>query len=207
MRLFGYWRSSASWRVRVALHLKGIPHEVVPVNLLKAEHRLPEHLARSPLGQLPVLELDDGTCLTQSLATIGYLDALVPTPRLIPLDPVDRAQVWALAEVINSGTQPLQNMTLLQRISDLGGDRMAWGKRAIFEGLSGLQALSAPLRGHFLFGDAPSLADLCLVPQLYNARRFDVDLSTLQPLVDIEARCEAIEAFQLAHPDRQIDAA
>lgn len=206
MTLYAYWRSSSAWRVRIALHLKGVEHRIASVNLLKGEHRSATHLARSPLGQIPVLELSDGTCLTQSLAICQYLDAVAPTPRLIPKDPLAAARVWAMAEVINSGTQPLQNMTLLKKVEALGADRVAWGQEAIGDGLRALQALSGPTRGQFLFGDQVSLADLCLVPQLYNARRFRLDLSELQPLVDIEARCEALPAFQLAHPSVQPDA-
>lgn len=206
MRLYAYWRSSSAWRVRIALHLKGIDHEIAPVDLLKGEHRSPEHLARSPLGQIPVLELEDGTCLTQSMAILGYLDAVAPNPRLVPADPLDAARVWALAEVVNAGTQPLQNMSLLARVEALGGDRLAWGREVIGDGLTALQALSAPHRGDFLWGDTVTLADVLLVPQLYNARRFGLDLSAYQPLVAIEARCEALPAFQRAHPSAQPDA-
>lgn len=206
MTLYAYWRSSSAWRVRIALQLKGLEHRIASVNLLTGEHRSAAHLARSPLGQIPVLELEDGTCLTQSLAICQYLDAVAPSPRLIPADAIGAAQVWAMAEVINSGTQPLQNMTLLKKVEALGADRVAWGQEVIGDGLRALQTLSEPTRGRFLFGDQVSLADLCLVPQLYNARRFKLDLSELQALVDIERRCVALPAFEQAHPSAQPDA-
>ena len=206
MTLYAYWRSSSAWRVRIALQLKGVEHDIRSVNLLKGEHRSPEHLAVSPLGQIPVLQLADGTCLTQSLAICQYLDAEHPTPRLVPTDALAAAHVWAMAEVINSGTQPLQNMTLLRTVEALGVSRLDWGQRVIGEGLRALQTLSAPHRGRYLFGDEVTLADVCLVPQLYNARRFQLDLSDLQPLVDIDARCAELAAFRRAHPDVQPDA-
>lgn len=206
MTLYAYWRSSSAWRVRIALQLKGVEHRIASVNLLKAEHRSAAHLARSPLGQIPVLELDDGTCLTQSLAICQYLDHVAPTPRLIPQEPLAAARVWAMAEVINSGTQPLQNMSVLKKVEALGADRVAWGQDVIGDGLRALQTLSAPHQGRFLFGDEVTLADVCLVPQLYNARRFKLDLSELQPLVDIDARCAELPAFQKAHPSVQPDA-
>jgi maleylpyruvate isomerase len=206
VKLYGYWRSSASWRVRIALHHKGIPFESVPVNLLTGENREAAHLARSPLGQVPVLELDDGRFLTQSLAIMDFLDDMVPHPAVLPADPMGRAQVWAMAEVINSGTQPLQNLSVLKKVSALGGDRLEWGKTVIHDGLIALQTLSEPTRGMYLYGDIPTMADMCLVPQLYNARRFQVDLAELKALVAIEARCEALDAFHKAHPDQQIDA-
>ncbi len=206
MKLYAYWRSSSAWRVRIALNLKGIDHDIVSIDLLAGEHRSAEHLVRSPLGQIPVLELDDGTCLTQSMAILGYLDAVAPHPRLIPADPLAAAHVWAMAEVVNAGTQPLQNMSVLNKVAALGGDKLAWGREVIHDGLSALQTLSAPHRGAFLFGDTVTLADVLLVPQLYNARRFGTDLSDLQPLVEVEARCEALPAFQQAHPSAQPDA-
>jgi len=206
VKLYGYWRSSATWRVRIALHLKGLAFEIVPVDLLAGEQKGSAHVARSPLGQVPVLELADGTQLTQSLAICTYLDAAYPSPPLLPADPVARARAWALAEVVNSGVQPLQNMGVLKAVHALGGDSQAWGRRAIGDGLAALQQLAQGHSGRFLLGDEPTVADVCLVPQLYNARRFQVDLSDLTLLTEVEARCEALDAFQRAHPDRQPDA-
>lgn len=211
MRLYGYWRSSATWRVRIGLRIKGVAHEVVPVHLIRdgGEHRLPAHLARNPMGQVPVLELVvDGQVvhLTQSLAILGYLEQVAPTPALLPADPIRRAQAWAMAEVVNSGIQPLQNLTVGRRVSALGGDATAWNREVIAEGLAALERLAAAAPGPFLGGEAPSIADCCLVPQLYNARRFDVDVRGLGRLLEAEAACVALPAFQAAHPDAQPDA-
>jgi maleylpyruvate isomerase len=206
VKLYAYWRSSASWRVRIALAMKGIVPEIVVVNLLEGEQREGAHRARSPLGQVPVMELPDGTQLTQSLAIVRYLDQVVPEPPLVPRDPVAGARAWALAEVVNAGIQPLQNLSLLGAVTALGADKKAWGAKVIREGLVALQQLATPHAGDFLVGDAPSVADLCLVPQLYNARRFGVELDDLLLLTQVEARCEALAAFAVAHPDHQPDA-
>lgn len=206
MKLYAYWRSSASWRVRIGLALKGIPYTTVPVNLLHGDQIAGPHRERSPLGQVPVLELADGTQLTQSIAILIWLDSYRPSPALLPADPLDRARSLALAEVINAGTQPLQNLTLLKAITALGGDRKAWGHDAIEQGLAAYDSLAAVHAGAFSVGDAVSIADLALVPQLYNARRFDVDVERWPRLLAIEARCAALPAFAAAHPDRQVDA-
>jgi len=206
VRLYAYWRSSASWRVRIALQLKGLDVTIVPVNLLHSEQKGEGHRARSPLGQVPVLELADGTQLTQSLAIVQWLDATHPEPPLVPVEPLAKARAWALAEVVNAGIQPLQNLSVLGAIDAMGGDRKEWGRQVIRDGLVGLQRLAEPHAGSFLVGDTVSVADLCLVPQLYNARRFGVALDDLSLLTEVEARCAALPAFQAAHPDRQPDA-
>jgi maleylpyruvate isomerase len=137
---------------------------------------------------------------------LGYLEQVAPTPPLVPQDPIRRAQAWAMAEVVNSGIQPLQNLTVGRRVSALGGDVSAWNRAVIGDGLAALEVLAASAPGPFLGGEAPSIADCCLVPQLYNARRFDVDLSGLGRLLEAEAACVALPAFQAAHPDVQPDA-
>ncbi|MCB9675970.1 MAG: maleylacetoacetate isomerase [Alphaproteobacteria bacterium] len=206
MKLYSYWRSSASWRVRIGLALKGLPYAYEAVDLLASQQKADAHAARNPMRQVPVLELDDGTRLTQSLAILGYLDHLRPDPPLYPVDALERAHAVALAEIVNAGIQPLQNLTVLGRIEALGGDKLVWGRDVIQSGLEALQAAAAPHAGTFLVGDAPTVADLCLVPQLYNARRFACDLDRLGLLTTIEARCAALPAFQAAHPDQQPDA-
>lgn len=206
MKLYAYWRSSASWRVRIGLHLKGIPFEIVPVNLREGEQAQTPHLGRNAFAQVPVLERPDGTQLTQSLAILQWLDATHPQPALFPADPWQRAQVLALAEMVNAGIQPLQNFAVLKAVEKHGADRATWARDVIQRGLIALQRNARPHAGRFLFGDQVTLADLCLVPQLYNARRFDCDLSELQLLTDVEARCESIEAFAKAHPSVQPDA-
>lgn len=208
MRLYGYWRSSASWRVRLALHLKGLAYETVPVHLLKGggQQLGDEHKARNPMRQVPVLELGDGTCLTQSLAIIRYLDEVYPAPALLPSEPVARAQAWAMAEVVNAGIQPLQNLLVLGMIDELGGSRKDWGQFHIQRGFEALEAMASRHAGRYMVGDAVTVADLCLVPQMYNARRFGLELGDMPTLVRVDEALSALPAFQAAHPDAQPDA-
>jgi maleylpyruvate isomerase len=179
----------------------------VPVNLFRAEHRDEDHRARNPRSQVPVLELPDGELLSESLAIIQWIDAVYPNPPLIPAEPLARARAWQAAEIINAGVQPLQNLAVLQRIDAIGGDRKAWAQGVIDDGLVGLEDLANETAGRCLVGDTPTVADLCLIPQLYNARRFDIDLSAYPTLLRVEALCTTLPAFVAAHPDRQPDAA
>ncbi|MEM1417281.1 MAG: maleylacetoacetate isomerase [Myxococcota bacterium] len=209
VRLRGYWRSSSSWRVRIMLGLKGVPWEHVGVHLLRGEHTKDDHRALSPLEQVPVLEwVEDGETrtMTQSLAIASYLDARVPEPPLLPAEPLARARVWELAEMINSGIQPHQNSRTLQRVEAIGGDRVAWAHEAVAFGLGALEWRATRTAGRFLHGDVVSLADVCLVPQLFGARRFGVEMSALPTLERIEAACMEMEAFQEAVPEKQPDA-
>lgn len=209
MKLYGYWRSSSSWRVRTVLALKGVEYDQEPVHLVLegGQQHSAAHRARNALAQVPVLELDDGRHLTQSMAIMEYLEEAHPAPAVLPEDPFLRAKARQLAEVVNSGIQPLQNLALLLRLkADFDVDARAWCAPFIREGLVAYDAMAAELPGGFSVGDAPSLADVCLVPQLYNARRFSVSLDDLPRLLEIEERCMALEAFQAAHPDQQPDA-
>lgn len=213
MRLYGYWRSSSTWRVRIALRHKGIAYDDRPVHLLRegGEQHSPEYRALNPMEEVPTLELEHQGAgrlrLGQSLAIIQYLEAVKPDPPLLPADPYLRARAWQLAEIVNSGVQPFQNASVLRRIKeDLRGDDLAWVRHFIGRGLRALEALATETAGTFLVGDAVSVADLCLVPQLYGARRFGVDLAPFPVLVRVEAACEALPAFADAHPDRQSDA-
>lgn len=208
MKLYGYWRSSSAWRVRIALEWKGLPVEHVPVHLVAdgGQQHGPAHVARNPLRQVPVLELDDGRLLSQSVAIVEYLDEVHPAPPLMPADPYLRAWTRQLVEVVNSGIQPLQNLRILVALEAGGVDRMAWARQVIDPGLRALQDLARPRAGRFLVGDEPTLADLYLVPQLYNARRFGCDLAPLDLLLRVEQAAVALPAFQRAHPDRQPDA-
>jgi maleylpyruvate isomerase len=207
VKLYGYWRSSSSWRVRIALGLKGIAFDNVPVSLIQSEQTTDAHRARNPMAQVPVLELDDGTCLTQSVAILEWLEESYPTPPLLPTSPADRAHVRALVEIINSGIQPLQNLATLKQVRTYAGaDDKAWAKLFLDRGLRALQEQARPRAGRYLFGDNVTLADCLLVPQMYGARRFGADLSALPLLVDVEARLRELPAVQAADAARQPDA-
>jgi len=208
MILYDYWRSSSAWRVRIALHWKGVPFERRVVNLIKdgGEQHGAEFQSLNPLRQVPVLVTDDGRTITQSMAIIGYLEEQFPAPPLLPADAWLRARARQLGEMVNSGTQPLQNLTVLDRVQASGGDRNEWARHFIARGLAALEAAAQETAGSFLVGDAVSIADAYLVPQLYNARRFTVDLAAFPTLVRIESACAALPAFKAAHPDAQSDA-
>ena len=215
MKLYGYWRSSSSQRVRIALHLKGLAFEYVAVHLVKdgGEQYRPEHQARNPMSQVPVLEWQDQgetRRLAQSMAIIEYLDETYPVPRLVPQDPFARAQARMLAEHVNSGIQPLHNAAVLKRVKALQGDAegadQRWAAEWIARGLAGLEAAVKPVAGRYCMGDLISLPDVYLAPQLYGARRFKVDLAPFPTLARIDAALAEHPAFQAAHPDRQPDA-
>lgn len=202
--LYDYWRSSASYRVRIALHLKGIAFDRVPVNLLESEQRSDAYRARNPQGFVPMLDTD-GRQITQSLAIIDYLDATMPEPRLIPADPAARAHVQALALTIACDIHPVNNLRILKYLSGLGVDQTArddWYRHWIAEGFDALETLATPQAGAFLYGDAPTLVDICLVPQVYNARRFDMALDRWPTLARADANAQTLPAFAAAHPDR-----
>lgn len=212
MRLYSYWRSSASWRVRTVLALKGIEYEYVAVDIgpgAEAQDTA-EYKELNALRQVPVLEWsEDGRTvrLTQSVAIAEYLDALVPVPPLLPSDPLNRARVREVVEIVASGVQPLQNNRVLKRVRELGGEGAvsAWAQDAIARGLAALEAHAALNAGMFCVGDAPTLADVFLVPQVYNANRFGVDVSAFPKIVELATRASALPAFVAAHPDRQLD--
>ena len=210
--LHGYWRSSCSWRVRIALNWKGLTYETVPVHLVDDggwQHR-PQHRAVNPMGQVPVL-LEDGVPLAQSVAILEYLEERYPDPPLLPEACLDRARVRQMTEVINSGIQPIQNLRVMQRLRGemaLSAEQVrAWSRSWIAEGFDALEALVGQYGGRCCVGDQVSFADLCLIPQLYNARRFDVDLSRYPRLVAIENSLTGLPAFATAHPSEQPDAA
>lgn len=201
MILYDYFRSSAAYRVRIALNLKGLAYARRDVMLLEDQQRSPEHLARNPQGFVPALEVD-GKVITQSLAIIEWLDARHPEPRLIPADPDARAGAMARALVIAADTHPLNNLRVMRRLKAMGVDeeeRNAWTRHWIAEGFAALEAMAGG--GRFLGGDAPGIADLCLVPQMYNARRFETPLDAFPRLVAIDAAATALPAFAAAHPD------
>ncbi len=208
MILHGYFRSSAAWRVRIALALKGLTAEPRYQHLRKGEQRSPEYLAVNPQGLLPSLILDDGAVLTQSLAICEYLDEAHPEPPLLPADPIARARVRAFAQVIACDIHPLQNLKVLKALEARGQtpeETQGWAREVIAGGFDALETLVAGQSRPFAFGEQPSLADICLVPQLANARRFGVELRWPR-LLAIEAACVALPAFAETHPDRQPDA-
>jgi len=211
MKLYGYWRSSSAWRVRIALGLKGVAFENVPVHLVRGggEQFRPEFVELSPLSQVPVLEFErDGRRerLTQSVAIIEYLEETIPEPPLLPRDPLSRARCRELVEMVNSGIQPLQNRLVLERVAQGGMDSRAFAQEFIARGLSALEARVRASAGDTLLGSALTLADIYLVPQLYNARRFGVPLEPFPTLVRVDASLAARPAFAAAHADRQPDA-
>ena len=209
MKLHGYFRSSASYRVRIALNLKGLSAEHLSHHLRKGEQRAPDYLAINPQGFVPTLQGDGGAILTQSLAIIEWLDETHPTPPLLPKDPMRRALVRAFAQVVACDIHPVQNLKVLARLRELGlpeekvTEWAAWANR---EGLMACEKLIANEPGPFCFGEAPTIADLCLVPQLANARRFGVDVAAFPRLLKAESAAKALEAFADAAPERQPDA-
>jgi maleylpyruvate isomerase len=210
--LYSYWRSSSAWRVRIGLGLKQLEHEYRAVNLLAGEQFEDEHRARSPLAQVPVLEAEeDGgrvLRLTQSMAILEWLDERFPEPGLLPADLAGRARVRALAEHVNSGIQPLQNAIVLKLLKEKEpGLEKVFARKFIERGLAALEvALQDGGAGRFCHGDAPGLADCYLVPQLFSARRFGVELGPFPTLRRIEEACLALQPFQAALPERQPDA-
>jgi maleylpyruvate isomerase len=209
MKLHGYFRSSASYRVRIALNLKGLSAEHLTHHLRKSEQRAPAYLAINPQGLVPTLQDDRGTILTQSLAIIEWLDEIHPIPPLLPKDPLRRALVRAFAQVIACDTHPVQNLKVLARLRELGVSEeqvTGWAAWANREGLSACEKLIAGEPGPFCFGAVPTIADLCLVPQLANARRFGVDLGPFPRLLRAEAAAKDFKAFADAAPERQPDA-
>jgi maleylacetoacetate isomerase len=202
--LYDYYRSSASYRVRIALNLKGAAYERVPINLLEGEQANAEYRERNPQGFVPMLEAD-GKRITQSLAIIGWLDRTMPEPPLLPADTDDRAHVVALALTIAADIHPINNLRVMKHLASLGIEQEArddWYRHWIGEGFEALEALAGPRAGRFLFGDRVTTADVCLVPQMFNARRFEVDLSPYPTLLRADAEASALEAFAAAHPDR-----
>lgn len=209
--LYTYWRSSSAFRVRIALAAKRLPYESVAVNLLKGEQSTPEHKTRSPMGYVPCL-LFDGKPFVESVAIVELLDDVFPDPPLFPRDPFGRARVRALVEVVNAGTQPLQNRHVLLHHSQDPEKQKEWARHFIPRGLEALEALMTShdretgVRGTFAHGNALSAADAFVVPQLYNARRFGIDLAPFPRVVAAEQAALATEAVQAALPENQPDA-
>ncbi|CAM4301322.1 maleylacetoacetate isomerase [Bordetella muralis] len=212
MQLYSYFRSSAAYRVRIALNLKGLSYEYLGVHLLKngGEQLSDSYRQLNPAALVPTL-IDGDVALGQSMAIIEYLDETHPAPALLPADPVGRARVRAIAQTIACDTHPLNNLRVLKylkrelKVDDAAKD--AWYRHWVDLGLGAVESLLAnsPATGKFCHGDTPGLADLCLVPQVYNARRLECDLSAMPNVVRIDAACRELQAFDLAAPDKQPD--
>lgn len=203
---YEYWRSSAAYRVRIALNLKRVDYESRPVNLLESEQNSAEYRSLNPQGLVPMLDID-GHRLTQSVAIINYLDLRYPNQPLLPASAAERAHVVAMAMAVACDIHPLNNLRVLKYLkNELGHSQDEvdrWYAHWISEGLPALEVMAAPHAGKFLFGDAPTGADICLVPQLYNARQFNVPLDHYPTLLRAEENANKLEAFAAAHPDRQ----
>jgi maleylacetoacetate isomerase len=210
VKLYSYFRSSAAYRVRIAFNLKGLSYETVPIHLQKegGQQLKPDYRAVNPQMRVPTLKLDSGELLTQSLAIIEYLDEVHPQPALLPRDPVDRAKVRALAQLIACDIHPINNLAPLRYLkNELGQDQAkidAWYHHWVLAGFDALEAMVQP--GPYAFGVDVTLADICLVPQVANARRLKVPLERFPKLVAIDAVCAALPAFQKARPENQPDA-
>jgi maleylacetoacetate isomerase len=204
--LYDYPRSSAAYRVRIALHLKGVDYERRVVNLLDGEQRSADYRALNPQGLVPMLAID-GHRLTQSLAIINYLDLRYPNVPLIPAVAAERAHVVGMAMAVACDIHPLNNLRVLKYLKgELGHSQDeidAWYAHWVSEGLAALEVMAKPQAGKFLFGDAPTGADVCLVPQLFNARRYNVPLDAFPTLLRADENANQLEGFAAAHPDRQ----
>jgi maleylacetoacetate isomerase/maleylpyruvate isomerase len=205
MKLYNYFRSSASFRVRIALQLKGLAYDYLPVHLVKGEHRQEQYAAVSPSGLVPTLVTDDGQLLGQSMAIIEYLDETHPQPPLLPADPLDRARVRALAQLIACDIHPLNNLRVLKYLTrelKVGEDaKNAWYRHWVRDGLEKFEHELARLPpGTYSWGDTPTLADCCLVPQVFNGQRFAVDFGGLTRTMAAFDACMRLPAFQQAQP-------
>ena len=215
MIFYDYWRSSSAWRVRIALNIKQLTVERRAVNLAPQGDVGAQHAASfralNPMSQVPVLVIDEPPgsprTIAQSMAILEYLEETFPTPPLLPADPWLRARARQLAEMVNAGIQPMQNLSLLQRLQESGlAEPQEIPRYHIARGLGAMEAIAGETAGRFLVGDAPTIADLYLVPQLYGGRRFNVELAAFPKLLQVEAACAALPAFAAAHPDAQPDA-
>jgi len=209
VKLYTYFRSSAAFRVRIALNLKGVQYQPVFVHLAKGEHRKPEYAKVNPQALVPTLELDDGTRLNQSLAIIEFLEEKHPSPALLPNDALGRARVRSLSNLVASEIHPINNLRVLQHLKRALGQSQeqidTWYRYWIADGLAKLEA-ELQSKNRFCHGGAPTMADCCLVPQIFNAKRYQSDLAPYPNTMRVFDECMKLEAFDRAQPSKQPDA-
>jgi maleylacetoacetate isomerase len=209
--LYSYWRSSASWRVRIALGLKGVPFTIVPVHLVEdgGQQHAAAYRSLNPSRLLPTLEID-GLVLAESMAIMEYLDETREGPRLLPTSPADRAFARRIAEMVNAGTQPLQNLRVLQFLEATYGQdaegKRSWGRHWVTTAFDAIEPLLAARGDAYCIGETPTIADCCLIPQIYGAQRFGVAMDAYPTIARIDAACAKLAAFQSARPEAQPDA-
>lgn len=210
MKLFGYWRSSATYRVRIALALKGLEYEYRPVNLVKGKQRAPDYLDKNPAGLVPALETDSGGVIAQSLAIMEYLEEVFPNPSILPDDHETRAHARTIASTLACEAQPFMNLRILNYLKNTLGlepDAVsAWLNQWPGGAMRAAEKMATAHGGAFCVGDTPTIADCCLVPQMFGALRFGIDLSQMPRLMEIYERCVALPAFAKARPEVQPDA-
>ena len=208
MKLYTYFRSSAAYRVRIALNLKELPYEMISIHLTKdgGKHQTPEYRAVNPQMRVPALELSNGDRILQSLAIIEYLDEVFPEPALLPADAIDRAHVRAVAQIVACDIHPLNNLVTLNALKKLGHDQATvdeWYRSWVLAGFEAIETLLKP--GPYAFGSRVTLADICLVPQIFNARRFKTPLDAFPKILAVEEACAKLPAFEKARPENQPD--
>ncbi len=208
MKLYSYYRSSAAYRVRIALNLKQIEHSIEPVNLLKKEHKSPNYLAKQPQGLVPCLETDKGQLLAQSGAILSYLDSLYPHAKLLPADPFQAAKIQSVVDMIACDIHPVCNLRILNYLTDIltvdSEQTVAWYRHWIVLGFEALETLLN--KTQYCFGEQPTLADVYLIPQVYNALRFEVDMASFPKIMNAYQNCNQLDAFIDAKPENQVDA-
>jgi maleylacetoacetate isomerase/maleylpyruvate isomerase len=208
--LHSAWRATAPYRVRIGLALKGVAYDYAPLDLIAGQQREPAYRAVNPQGLTPALDLGDGTVLAQSLAILEWLEETHPQPPILPAAPLDRAMVRRMAQIVACDIHPLNNTRVGRKL--VGGmghsqdELLDWMRGWMREGFDALEPLVAAHGGGFAFGETPTIADCCLVPQVYSARRYDLDVAPWPALAQASARAEQHPAFQAAHPNRQPDA-
>ena len=203
--LYSYWRSSASWRVRIVLQWKGVEYEYRNIDLLNNSQNSEDYKKNNPMGRVPAL-IVNGHCLGESVAIMEYLEETHKDRPMLPSDPIKRAIVRQLVEIVNSGVQPLQNISVINMIDSFGQDKKAWTQHWIKKGLAAFEEIISTSRGKYCVGDQITFADAVLMPQLYGASRFEVDISPYKNIKEISEVLKELPEFKAAHPDVQPDA-